>query len=70
MNNVASKRNRSSRNHKFTNQLLACHYTQNCTMSADECPTDSVDNAAEELSKSALRDNIERKGKNAYYFAQ
>ena len=43
------------------------------TMSAEECPNtspDGVDNAAEELSKSALRDNIERKGKNAYYFAQ
>ena len=40
------------------------------TMSAEECPNtspDGVDATAEELSKSALRDNISRKGKNAYY---
>lgn len=31
--------------------------------------TDDVDAAAEELSKSALADNISKKGKNAYYYA-
>lgn len=42
-------------------------------MSSDECPASTsdggVDNAAEELKSSALRDNISKKGKNAYYYA-
>jgi hypothetical protein len=40
---------------------------------SDEDPasstSDDVDAAAEELSKSALADNISKKGKNAYYYA-
>mmetsp|Transcript_19907 Transcript_19907/g.35271 ORF Transcript_19907/g.35271 Transcript_19907/m.35271 type:complete len:247 (-) Transcript_19907:328-1068(-) len=42
-------------------------------MSAEETPTSTstsdVDATAEELSKSALVDNITKKGKNAYYYA-
>eukprot|EP00571_Detonula_confervacea_P017351 CAMPEP_0172300494 /NCGR_PEP_ID=MMETSP1058-20130122/2575_1 /TAXON_ID=83371 /ORGANISM="Detonula confervacea, Strain CCMP 353" /LENGTH=226 /DNA_ID=CAMNT_0013010283 /DNA_START=112 /DNA_END=792 /DNA_ORIENTATION=- len=41
-------------------------------MTVEDSPTsttDDVDDAAEELSKSALRDNISKKGKNAYYYA-
>ena len=43
-------------------------------MSVEDSPTsttdnDVVDSATEELSKSALADNITKKGKNAYYYA-
>ena len=42
-------------------------------MSVEDSPTstvdDVVDSAADELSKSALAENISRKGKNAYYYA-
>eukprot|EP00522_Entomoneis_paludosa_P000560 CAMPEP_0172472488 /NCGR_PEP_ID=MMETSP1065-20121228/68364_1 /TAXON_ID=265537 /ORGANISM="Amphiprora paludosa, Strain CCMP125" /LENGTH=195 /DNA_ID=CAMNT_0013230627 /DNA_START=66 /DNA_END=653 /DNA_ORIENTATION=+ len=34
-----------------------------------EAPAASSTSAGEDLSKSALQDNLERKGKNAYYFA-
>ena len=32
-------------------------------------PAAATDDAEEELSKSALEDNLNRKGKNAYYYA-
>ena len=41
-------------------------------MSVDDSPTsttDITDEVAEKLSKSALADNITKKGKNAYYYA-
>lgn len=42
-------------------------------MSVEDSPTsttdDVVDSAADELSKSALAENISKKGKNAYYYA-